>query len=193
MTKNPCLRRLRRARARRSPCRAHYGVRRPRAPARSARRARTRRRACTARVSALSGWRRSSSASAAPIAAGSIAGLGRGGAARRGHLGDVLDAAEAAAGAPAHRALARQMRLQLFAGQRDRDPPAVGAPHRSRRRGCPRPAPRSPRSARSHRRSPRGRSGVAIITAKGEPPMTICTGASTATARVSGGPTAPAS
>ena len=46
---------------------------------------------------------------------------------RRRHLGKILDAAEAAAGAPAHRPPARQMRLQSFAGQRDLELPAVFA------------------------------------------------------------------
>ena len=43
----------------------------------------------------------------------------------RGHLGEILDAAQAAAGAPAHRAPARQMRLQPLAGKRDLELPAV--------------------------------------------------------------------
>ena len=43
----------------------------------------------------------------------------------RRHLGKVLDAAEAAAGASAHRPAARKMRLQSFAGQRDLELPAV--------------------------------------------------------------------
>ena len=41
---------------------------------------------------------------------------------------NVLDAAEAASGSPAHGPLARQMRLQFLARQRDCDPPAVFGP-----------------------------------------------------------------
>ena len=43
----------------------------------------------------------------------------------RRHLGKILDAAQTAAGASAHRPTAREMRLQPFAGQRDLELPAV--------------------------------------------------------------------
>ena len=43
----------------------------------------------------------------------------------RRHLGKILDAAEAAAGAPAHRPGARHMGLQSFAAERDLELPAI--------------------------------------------------------------------
>ena len=44
---------------------------------------------------------------------------------RRRHLGKIFDATQAAAGAPAHRPAAREMRLQSLAGNRDLELPAV--------------------------------------------------------------------
>ena len=46
----------------------------------------------------------------------------------RGHLGEILDATQSAAGASAHRPATRKMRLQSLAGDRDLEfPTAVGA------------------------------------------------------------------
>ena len=84
--------------------------------------------AWTARVSAFSGWRRSSSASAAPIAAGASGGPdpAAGEARASGEMSSTPQRPQ-----PVRPAIARlraRCALQLLAGERDRDPPAVVRP-----------------------------------------------------------------
>ena len=144
--------------------------------------------AWTARVSALSGWRSSSAASAAPIAAGDGAPAGAARAARSGRCCEVLDAADAAAGAAGDRAAAREMRracrspasatLTRAASPSTLDLDGADFLERSTMPSVSeKPAAKSSRSA-----------GVPIMTANGWPPKAISTGVSTAT-RADKGPT----
>ena len=143
---------------------------------------------------ALSGWRVRARRSAAPTAAGSI---GRAPAPTRraaGRSARVLDAAQAAAGAPADGApRARDGRSAARRPARHR--PAAHPPRaRPRRRECrsrrstipsvrAKPYAKSSRSCRRRHHHGEGRRRRTAIS----------TGASTATARANGGPTAPPS